>query len=327
MAYEPPFEETQEIDSLSMEIAELVGMLRHNSHLGISPTLHRELRIRTIRSSLMIEGNTLTEDAVTAIMDGKRVLGPARDILEVKNAQRAYELIGTLDPLSLDDLLYAHHTMMDGLVEQAGCFRTGNVGVFSGDTLIHAGTPARYIPQVMADLFNWLASTDLHPLISSCIFHYEFEFIHPFSDGNGRTGRLWHTLLLAHWRPPLAWLPVESVIRERQQEYYAKLAESNAAGSSELFVAFMLQVIRDALLPFAQPETVEESRARRALAYFSEHPKGSIADLARYLGCSKRTVERLVAGLRAEGMLKREGAARGGTWVVEGKAHDTDIPL
>lgn len=317
MAYEPPFERTREIDDLAMEIAELVGMLHHTSELGTNPTLHRELRIRTIRSSLMIEGNTLTEDAVTAIMGGKRVLGPAKDILEVENAQRAYSLIGDLNPLSLNDLLRAHRVMMDGLVDHAGCFRTGDVGVFSGDELVHAGTPARYVPHVMSDLFAWLARTDLHPLISSCVFHYEFEFIHPFSDGNGRTGRLWHTLLLARWRPALAWLPVESVIRERQQEYYATLAESNAAGSSECFVTFMLQVIRDALLPFAQPERVGEGRERRALAYFSKHPHATVADLAAHLECSKRTAERLVADLRQKGLLRREGAARGGMWVVE----------
>lgn len=211
----------------------------------------------------MIEGNTLSEEAVTAIIDGKHVLGPARDILEVENARRGYELIDVLDPLNLNDLLHAHRVMMEGLVDHAGCFRTRNVGVFDGGALIHAGTPADYVPQVMADLFEWLSAARLHPLLSSCIFHYEFEFVHPFADGNGRTGRLWHTLLLARWRPALAWLPAESVIHERQQGYYAALAESNAIGSSERFVAFMLRVIRDALLPFARPETTAEVRARR----------------------------------------------------------------
>lgn len=316
MGYEPPFERTPEIDALCMEIAELVGMLHPSSSLGTSPTLHRELRIRTIRSSLMIEGNTLSEEAVTAIMDGKRVLGPARDILEVENAKRAYELIDSLDPLSLDDLLRAHRVMMDGLIEHAGRFRSGDVGVFDGGALIHASTPANYVPRVMADLFGWLATTNLHPLPVSCVFHYEFEFIHPFADGNGRTGRLWHTVLLSRWRPALAWLPVESVIRERQQGYYRALAESNAAGSSESFVTFMLQVIREALLPFSLPETQRESRVRQALTYFSAHPKGTIAELADLLGCSKRSAERLVASLRKEGKLRREGGARGGTWAV-----------
>ena len=317
MGYEPPFERTPEIDDLCMEIAELVGMLHPASDLSSSPVLHRELRIRTIRSSLMIEGNTLSEEAVTAIMDGKRVLGPAKDVLEVENAKRAYELLDSLDPHSLEDLLRAHRVMMDKLIEHAGCFRTKNVGVFDGDTLVHAGTPASYVPQVMSDLFGWLSTTSLHPLLASCIFHYEFEFIHPFADGNGRTGRLWHTLLLSRWRPALAWLPIESVIRERQQGYYRVLAESNAAGSSEHFVTFMLQVIRDALLPFAQQDTPEENKEHQALAFFSEHPKGTVADLAVFLDCSKRSAERVIANLRNAGKLRRDGAARGGTWVVE----------
>lgn len=318
MGYEPPFERTPEIDNLCMEIAELVGRLHPTSNLRTDPALHRELRIRTIRSSLMIEGNTLSEEAVTAIMDGKRVLGPAKDILEVENAKQAYGLMDTLNPLSLDDLLHTHRVMMNGLIEHAGCFRSRDVGVFDGDVLIHAGTPATYVPELMADLFSWLATTDLHPLVASCIFHYEFEFIHPFADGNGRTGRLWHTLLLSHWRPVLAWLPVESVIRERQQGYYEALAVSNSEGSSECLVAFMLHVIRDALLPFAMPENEHESRSRQTLDYFSENPKGTVAQLAVLLGCSKRSAERLVAELRKCGKLKRDGSARGGTWIVNG---------
>lgn len=319
MAYEPPFEQTAEISNLCMEIAELVGMLHPGSELSTSPTLHRKLRIRTIRSSLMIEGNTLSEAAVTAIMDGKRVLGPAKDILEVENAQRAYALAPSLDPYSVDDLLRAHHVMMEGLVEGAGCFRSNNVGVFDGDDLIHAGTPAAYVPDVVADLFAWLSQTDLHPLLSSCIFHYEFEFIHPFADGNGRTGRLWHTMLLARWRPALAWLPVESVIRERQQGYYAALAQSNRDGSSETFVQFMLEVIRDALLPFVLPGKGRDARGQRALSYFAANPTGTVSKLADVLECSKRSAERIVAGLQRDGLLAREGGARGGRWVVLGE--------
>ncbi len=160
----------------------------------------------------MIEGNGLNEQAVTAIIDGKRVFGDRRDILEVENAKRAYDLIPDLDPYSIEDLLMAHRAMMEGLVDGAGRFRSGNVGVFDGDTLIHAGTPAAYVPEVMADIFGWLRTTTMHPLLASCVFHFEFEFCHPFADGNGRIGRLWHTLLLSRWRSVLAWLPVESAI-------------------------------------------------------------------------------------------------------------------
>ncbi|MDM8274795.1 Fic family protein [Enorma phocaeensis] len=206
--------------------------------------------------------------------------------------------------------------MMQGLIDSAGSFRSGNVGVFDGDNLIHAGTPARYVPTVMADLFSWLRTTEMHPLLSSCIFHYEFEFIHPFADGNGRTGRLWHTLLLSHWRPLPAWLPTESVILSRQQECYAALAASNTNGSSEQFVAFMLEIIRDALLPYAKPEDALSEKEQRTLEYFSRNPKGTIADLAQVLACSKRSTERLVSELRADGKLERQGSPRAGTWIV-----------
>ena len=316
MPYEPPFERNDAIDTLCMEIAELVGMLSPQAPLAKSPTLHRELRIKTIRSSLMIEGNKLDEKTVTAIVDGKRVLGDIHDILEVENAKRAYDLIPELNPHSIDDLLRAHRTMMDGLVSEAGCFRGGNVGVFDGDALIHAGTPAAYVPEAMVDIFGWLEETSMHPLLASCVFHFEFEFCHPFSDGNGRTGRLWHTLLLSKWRPALAWLPIESTIRWRQAGYYEALAKSDAIGSSERFVEFMLEVIRDSILPFSKPANERELTRARALDFFREHGGGNISQLAENLGCSKRSAERIVAELKEEGVLSRQGSPRSGIWVV-----------
>ena len=329
MAYAPPFTRTLAMDDLCMEIAERVGALGPTSPLSTSPHLHRELRIRAIRSSLMIEGNTLSHDAVTAIVDGRRVLGPAREIREVENADRAYALMGELDPHSCANLLRAHGVMMDGLVADAGRFRSANAGVFDGDRLIHTGTPPRVVPDVTAELFDWMARTGLHPLLVSCVFHYEFEFIHPFTDGNGRIGRLWHTLLLARWRPVLAWLPIETVIRDRQSGYYEVFARSNAAGSCEEFVVFMLTVIRDALLPFtslAAPGAPEgdEGRASRALVFLAASPRATVADLAGHLGCSRRTAERVVAHLRTSGRLAREGSARAGRWRVCGGSPSAD---
>lgn len=151
-------------------------------------------------SSLAIEQNSLSLDQVSDVINGKRVLASPQDIREVKNAYEAYEYLSKFNPYSLDDLLNAHHFMMNGLVENAGCFRSSGVGVYDGNKLIHAGTPARYVPEVMNQLFNWMRYSRLHPLVKSCIFHYEFEFIHPFSDGNGRTGRLWHSLILQRWK-------------------------------------------------------------------------------------------------------------------------------
>lgn len=316
MAYEPPFERTDAIDAFCMEIAELVGMLSPQAPLATNPALHRELRIQTIYSSLMIEGNSLDERAVSAVLDGQRVLGDPRDILEVQNARAAYDLIPDLDPYSVDDLLRVHRVMMDGLVADAGRFRSGNVGVFDGGVLIHAGTPAAYVPEVMGDIFGWLRSTSMHPLLTSCVFHFEFEFCHPFSDGNGRTGRLWHTLLLSKWRQVLAWLPVESAIRRKQAGYYAALAQSGASGSSERFVEFMLEAIRESILPFAEPTSERDVARSRALGFFRENSRATVAQLGEYLGCSKRSAERVVAQLKEEGALARQGSARAGVWVV-----------
>ena len=316
MDYQPPFERTTRIDNLCMEIAEMVGSLTPASELSTSPTLHRRLRIQTIHSSLLIEGNGLAQDQVVDVLDGKRVLGNARDILEVKNAQRAYAMLGGLDPLSVDDLLTAHGVMMEGLIRDAGRFRSGDVGVFDGGALIHAGTPASYVPEVMAGIFSWMHSTDLHPLLVSCVFHYEFEFVRPFSDGNGRTGRLWQTLMLSRWRAPLAWLPVETIIRSRQQGYYAAFGQSNANGTCTAFVEFMLEVIRDALKPYAAGGTDRDTEELRVLDYFSSNPKSTVTGLASALGISKRSAERLVAALKSDGRLVRKGSPRAGTWEV-----------
>ena len=316
MAYEPSFERTDAIVALCMEIAELVGMLSPQAPLSTSPTLRRELRIQTIYSSLVIEGNKLDERAVSAIIDGKRVLGDRRDILEVENARAAYDLIPELDPHSLEDLLRVHRVMMGGLVPDAGRFRSGNVGVFNGDALIHAGTPAAYVPEVMGGLFEWLRTTRVHPLLASCVFHVEFEFCHPFSDGNGRTGRLWQTLLLSRWRSELAWLPVESAIRRRQSDYYEALARSGATGSCESFVEFMLEAIRESILPYAKPASAEDMNRALALAFLRDNSRSTVAQLAEHLGSSKRSAERLVAQLKEEGALERQGSPRSGVWVV-----------
>ena len=316
MAYEPSFERTDAIVALCMEIAELVGMLSPQAPLSTSPTLRRELRIQTIYSSLVIEGNKLDKHAVSAIIDGKPVFGDRRDILEVENARAAYDLIPELDPHSLEDLLRVHRVMMGGLVPDAGRFRSGNVGVFNGDTLIHAGTPAAYVPEVMGGLFEWLRTTRMHPLLASCVFHFEFEFCHPFSDGNGRTGRLWQTLLLSRWRPVLAWLPVESAIRRRQTDYYEALARSGALGSCESFVEFMLEAIRESILPYAKPASAEDMNRALALAFLRDNSRSTVAQLAEHLGSSKRSAERLVAQLKDEGVLERQGSPRAGLWIV-----------
>ena len=247
MLYQPPFTLNNQMLDYVADIAQKVGRVDAYGQLSRSPQLRKENRIRTIHSSLAIENNTLSLEQVTAVIEGKHVIAPPKDLLEVQNAIKVYEDIDSFDPLSIDDLLRAHKELMGGLVSEAGRLRSGNVGVFAGDKLIHAGTPAKYVPNVLADLFSWLASGEVHPLITSCVFHYEFEFIHPFQDGNGRMGRLWQTLILSRWNDLFAWLPVETLVKEHQEDYYDTLAGSDEQGDCTQFIEFMLGMISRAL--------------------------------------------------------------------------------
>ncbi len=245
--YKPPFHMTDKIVNLVADISEQLGRIFVHRQTQLSPQLRRENRIKTIHSSLAIEHNSLSLEQVTAIVDGKRILGNPNEIREVQNAYRAYEMMMTLDPFSVEDLLKAHGSMMNGLIPENGRFRSGGVGVFDGETLIHMAPPARLVPEHMQNLFRWYQSSAMHPLIKSAIFHYEFEFIHPFADGNGRLGRMWHTLLLGHWNEIFFWLPVEELIRSRQKNYYDELAKADQAADSAGFVELMLEIIRSTL--------------------------------------------------------------------------------
>lgn len=315
-SYASPFHSTPAIQNLSIEIAEMVGRLDASSDLRTNPILHRALRIKTIHSSLAIEGNVLSQEQTTAILNGQRVIGDSSDIREVENATRAYDLLPFLDPYSIDDLLRVHKVMTEDLITEAGRFRYKNAGVFDGERLIHAGSPANYVPELVSQLFKWIKETPLHPLIASCIFHYEFEVIHPFADGNGRTGRLWHTLLLSRWRSVLEWLPIESMIMATQQDYYAAFAQSESKGESGPFVEYMLGAIRQALLPYCVKENPRDHRKEALLDFVAKHPTATIAQVAEELGTSRATIDRVIAELRAEGRLERQGSSRAGSWMV-----------
>lgn len=245
--YEPPFRMTGRIEALAAGIAEQADRIAALSRAAPGPRLRRANRIRTIHSSLAIEQNSLSLEQVTAILDGKRILGNPNEIKEVTNAYEAYELMFRLDPSSVGDLLKAHGIMMKGLVRESGVFRSGGVGVFEGGRLIHLAPPAALVPEQMERLFAWHGKSGLHPLVRAAVFHYEFEFIHPFADGNGRMGRLWHTLLLGQWKALFYWLPIEDLIRSRQREYYAALGRSDRDADSTAFVELMLEIISDTL--------------------------------------------------------------------------------
>ncbi len=243
--YKPLYTLTERIVSLVAQISEEAGRLSVFGDQALR--LRRANRIRTIHGSVAIEGNTLSEEQITAILEGKRVLAPPREILEVQNALKAYDQMSAWVPAKEADLLAAHEVLMTGLLENAGKYRRKSAGVMGKEGVIHIAPPAGRLPCLMKQLFGWLGSTDLHPLLAGAVFHYEFEFVHPFADGNGRLGRLWQTLILSRWNPLFADIAVENMIYAHQQEYYTAINRSNAQNNSAPFVEFMLEVILETL--------------------------------------------------------------------------------
>jgi len=246
--YKPLFSITSEMLDLVVEITEHLTKLSPLNNLLKLPQLRRINRLKTIHSSCAIEGNTLTLDQVSAVIEGKTVIAPKNEILEVKNAFEAYKLLEKINPYDMKDMLKIHSIMMDGLMDDSGKFRTKNVGVFDGDKPIHVAPPPANVHSLVEMLFQWLKTDKINELIKASIFHYEFEVIHPFNDGNGRLGRFMQTALLAKWKPIFTYIPVESIIKDKQQEYYTAFRQCSADnGSSNHFVTFMLKVILDAV--------------------------------------------------------------------------------
>jgi Fic family protein len=255
--YQPPFEITSRIIHQISTISEQIGRL-DGQNLNLSPQLRKQNRVRTIQSTLAIEGNSLSLEQVTAIIDGKRVLGPQREIFEVQGAIRAYESLTGWNPGSIDDFLQAHHVLMSDILVDAGKFRKGQVGIHKGSQVVHVAPPAKRVPDLMLDLINWVENSEAHPLIKSCVFHYEVEFIHPFMDGNGRMGRLWQTLILSRWNDLFYLLPIESLVKDQQERYYDTLAESDQAASSTVFIEFMLDIINTVLIQNSGTDQVSD---------------------------------------------------------------------
>lgn len=300
----PPFEITNRMIDHVAEIAELLGKLNVTDALSSNPTLRRSNRIRTIHGSLAIEQNTLSLEQVTAVLNGKHVLAPPKDIAEVKNAYEIYERLDELDPYSVDDLLTAHGIMTRGLVEESGVFRTRPVGVVDSEGhVLHFGTLPQYVPDLVMELLDWAKTSEVHMLIRSCVFHYELELIHPFADGNGRVGRLWHTLLLSKWNSAFAWLPVESIIHDRQQEYYDAINTSNDAGESAVFIEFMLSAIKASLIEaISTSDEMSDGkmdkttlRWKKIEEYLKSHDYIMNADVRELCGVSAATANRILA--------------------------------
>lgn len=315
-----PFQITDKILNEVTEISQLVGTISVNSKLTSNPTLRRTNRIHTIYSSLAIEQNTLSIDQVTAVISGKRVIAPPKDIAEVKNAYEIYEHLDELNPYSVESLLFAHRIMMRDLVSESGVFRSKPVGIVdSKGNVLHFGTLHKYVPDLTMELLEWTENSELPMLIKSCVFHYEFEVIHPFADGNGRIGRLWHTLLLSKWNPIFAWIPVESIIHDRQDEYYQAINNSNDAVDSTVFIEFMLSAIKDALL-----ETMEDNKPVKIKADKNDYRWNIIsdflldndsimnADVRDLLNVSSATANRILSGFVREGKLIK--IRKGKTW-------------
>ena len=308
----PPFEITNRMIDYVAEIAELLGKLNVTDALSSNPTLRRSNRIRTIHGSLAIEQNTLSLEQVTAVLNGKHVLAPPKDIAEVKNAYEIYERLDELDPYSVDDLLTAHGIMTRGLVEESGMFRTRPVGVVDSEGhVLHFGTLPQYVPDLVMELLDWVKTSEVHMLIRSCVFHYELELIHPFSDGNGRVGRLWHTLLLSKWNPAFAWLPVEPIIHDRQQECYDAINASNDAGESTVFIEFMLSAIKASLMDAIRTsDEMSDGKMNKATLrwkkieeYLKTHDYIMNADVRELCGVSAATANRILAGLSEKRIL------------------------
>ena len=321
--YKPPFTVSAKAINLIAKISSQLERYAIRMEQEDTLRLRRANRIKTIHSSLAIEGNTLSEGEVQAVLEGKKVVAPLKEIQEVKNAIKTYELYPKLNPFSIPDLLLAHGTMMAGLVDEAGMFRKGGVGVFDGDKPIHIAPPADRVRDLMSDLFGWLENADDHLLIRSCVFHYEFEFIHPFADGNGRIGRLWQSLILGRLNPIFEHLPVENMVYSNQQAYYHAINRSSDLGDSGPFIDFMLEEILNALVDHqgkSNADIADEKglnfQQQRVLGYLRADRHTTAAKIAADLNMSARQIERMLADMKAKGIIRRIGANRNGYWEI-----------
>lgn len=320
--YKPPFTLSAKAVGMIADISAQMERFAIRMEQSDGLMLRKANRIKTIHSSLAIEGNTLLESEVADILDGKTVVAPIREIQEVKNAIRVYEEFEKLNPFSIDDLLHAHGLMMAALTDDAGHFRKGGVGVYSETGLVHMAPPAERVYSLMCDLFDWLKNADDHLLVRSCVFHYEFEFIHPFVDGNGRMGRLWQSLILGRWNTAFAHLPVENMVYANQQAYYDAITQSTKQGECGPFIDFMLGEIQNAVHRHkGEPLNVGVNvganvgaNEQKIISIIADNGNVTARELAEKISISQRQVERLLASLTKKQLIVREGADKNGYW-------------
>jgi Fic family protein len=315
--YDPPYTITSKILSLLTQISEALAKLEYEADKIITPRLRKKNHIKTLAGTLEIEGNFLGEEKITAILEGKKVLGTYQEVLEVEGAINAYKEFENYRYDDLDDLLKAHKIMMKDILKNAGSFRSVNVGVGNSNGVSHVAPPFTVVPDLMQELFNWLHNSDEHMLIKSCVFHYEFEFIHPFSDGNGRIGRLWQSVILYHWKKVFNSIPTESIIRDNQDKYYEALEKSGEMGESTFFIEFMLEVILMTIKSSVKSSDKSSVNTEdKILHHLKRNPTSTIKELSEILNLTTRAIEKQIANLKMRNRLKRVGSARKGYWEI-----------
>ena len=321
--YIPPFSISAKSIKLIADISAQIEryVIRMEQEDGL--LLRKINRIKTIHGSLAIEGNTIPESLITDIIEGRHVAAPPREIQEVKNAIKTYDAFTSLDPYNVKDLLKAHSLMMNALIDRPGHFRSGGVGVFAGGKTVHVAPPADRVPDLMKELFGWLKRSDDHLLIKSCVFHYEFEFIHPFIDGNGRLGRLWQSLILSKLNPIFEYLPVENMVFQNQQKYYDVISQSTRSADCGIFIEFMLNEILSTLKKRQGEPLTNDFRGTvndtvsGIVNLIKADPGITLDELALKLNKSRRTITRYIKKFQDEGVISRIGSDKTGFWRVK----------
>ena len=311
----PPYTITDKMLNLATKIMEKIGEANYFENLNKFPELRRKTRIRSIHSSLAIENNQLSLFQVEDVINGKMVIGEQKDIQEVKNAYKAYEEIDNINPYSVEDLKKIHGILTFLIEDDAGKFRNHGEAVYDGNVQIFMAPPHTMVPILMDNLFNWMneAKDKVNPLILSSIFHYEFVFIHPFSDGNGRTARLWQTAILANWKELFKYIPIESIIRKHQDDYYIAIQNCNNAGNSNEFIEFMLKVIDEAVDGVIIDQEITQENI---LKLIKKNPNITQTEMAKILGITRDGISYNIKQLKNKGIIERVGATKNGKWVI-----------